>query len=165
MRCPQLASLLLTVQAEQSRLREQFAAQSSTVSQLQSDILAARQERDAARAQLERVQRLLAATPGASGSRIPLPPLHAEHGRPCSPGLNLDALAITTVLPAPPAATPGGPGGAQAAGGQAAARGRGATTAGRPAAAAGRATGSTAGSRKGAAARGGQTAGKPRGWA
>jgi hypothetical protein len=142
----QFTSLLKELQSEQRALAAQFAAQSQTVSQLQSDILSARRcgsagscccaylgvlliirpvfsrtractltpslamkcrgvtcacrERDAAKQQLERVQHLLAANTEAAIQG-------AMACGPCgNPSLDLDALAITTVLPASAALIP-----------------------------------------------------------
>lgn len=86
--------LLRELQTEQRALAAQFAQQSGTVAQLQSDIVYARRERDAAQQQLERVQHLL-----ATGNGVAAAPGALQRHPYSSPGFDLDALAITTTLP------------------------------------------------------------------
>ncbi len=90
----QLTGLLKELQLEQQHLATQFAAQSETMAKLQSDILSARRERDSAKQQLERVQQMLATNTAAAVQGA------LSRSSCCTPGIDLDALSITTVLPA-----------------------------------------------------------------
>lgn len=90
---PQVLSMLRDLAAQQQHMREQLAAQMEAVGRLAGDATAARSERDHARQELERVQRMLAARQHARGSgRGGL----AAYGSPADEGM----LSVTThVLP------------------------------------------------------------------
>jgi hypothetical protein len=64
---PRLLALLQEVQQEQRRLREQLTTHLGAAARLGGDAAAARSERDRARLDLERVQRLLAEGQGTQG--------------------------------------------------------------------------------------------------
>ena len=101
---PQVLALLRELQQEQQHMRQQVAQQLEAVGRLSGDAAAARSERDRARLDLERVQRLLAERQGAAAGAasvsggpasaavapLPLPPSTSEG----------DLMAVTThVLP------------------------------------------------------------------
>ncbi len=90
---PQVLSMLRDLAAQQQHMREQLATQMEAVGRLAGDTTAARSERDHARLELERVQRMLAARQHAGGSgRGGL----AAYGSPADEGM----LSVTThVLP------------------------------------------------------------------
>jgi hypothetical protein len=95
---PQVLALLRELQQDQHRMQEQFAQQLEAVSRLSGDASAARSERDKARLDLERVQRLLAERQGAGGGGASCSNAVAHAGRHISGGGSEDAdlLAVTT---------------------------------------------------------------------
>lgn len=77
---PQVLALLRELQQEQQRMRDQLAAQLEAVSRLSGDASHARSERDRARQDLERVQRLLAERQGGAALADGFSPVAAGGG-------------------------------------------------------------------------------------
>ena len=98
---PQVLALLRELQQDQRRMQEQFAQQLEAVSRLSGDASAARSERDRARLDLERVQRLLAERQGAGSGSGGGSGAAAYAGRHISGSSDdADLMAVTThVLP------------------------------------------------------------------
>lgn len=90
---PQVAAMLRGLAAEQQQMREQLAVQLEAVTRLAGDASAARSERDRARQDLERVQRLLAERQQAGSHNSAGPAAFGSSG-------DEDMLSVTThVLP------------------------------------------------------------------